>query len=108
MVLVSYPRQNIDVTFGSSSLFHILLEVLDVCIKCMGMLQRLRIGFFNYRDGEKAERISEGYFLLTLSTWIGCLKPTIDVVILKPTPFCGINCTPHFLVSAQVSGGYIF
>lgn len=92
VVLVSYQRQNTDaVTVGSSSLFHLLLEVLDVCDKCMGILQRLRVGFFNYRGGEKAERILEGYFLLTLSTWIGCLKPTVDVVILKPTPFCGIN-----------------
>lgn len=92
MVLVSYQRQNTDArTFRSSLLFHILLKVLEVCVKCMGMLQRLRIAFFNYRGGETAERISEGYFLLTLSTWIGRLKPTVDVVILKPTPFCGIN-----------------
>lgn len=92
MVLVSSQRQNTDAgTFRSSLLFRILLKVLEVCVKCMGMLQRLRIAFFNYRGGETAERISEGYFLLTLSTWIGCLKPTVDVVILKPTPFCGIN-----------------
>lgn len=46
MILVSYQRQNTDaVTFGTSLLFHILLEVLDVCVKCMGMLQRLKIGF---------------------------------------------------------------
>lgn len=99
MVLVSSQRQNTDAgTFRSSLLFHILLKVLEVCVKRMGMLQRLRIAFFNYRGGETAERISEGYFLLTLSTWIGCLKPTVDVVILKPTPFCGINGIPHFCV----------
>lgn len=63
----------------------------------MGMLGRLRIGVANYRGGKKAERISERYFLLIFSTRIGCLKPTIVVVFLKPTPFCGINGIPSLL-----------
>lgn len=35
-------------------------DLLEVCVKCMGMLGRLRIGFSKYR--KKAERILEQYF----------------------------------------------
>lgn len=69
-----------------------------MCVKCRKSLERLRIRVSNDRGGKKAGRILERFFFLLIffSTWIGCLKPTIAVVILKPTPFCGINRIPSF------------
>lgn len=33
-----------------------------MCVKCMGMLARLRIGVSNYRGGNKAERILDIFY----------------------------------------------
>lgn len=92
-------------SLGRSELGHILgehiLGMLEVCGKCMGMLERLKIRMSNYRGGKKAERILEGWVVFTDFQYVDWLcKLTIDAVILKPTPFWGINRIPPFFVSA--------
>lgn len=56
-------------SLGRSELGHILgehvLGMLEVCGKCVGMLERSRIRVSNYSGGEKAERILEGWGFFT-------------------------------------------
>lgn len=60
---VSYWRTDANVvTFGRSWFVPILwaeflLGMLEMCVKCMGMLERLRIGVTNYGEGKNAQRI---------------------------------------------------